>query len=34
MVAGRWVVEDGEIPDLDLSALIRRQNAAAAVLHG
>lgn len=34
MVAGRWVVEDGSIPDLDLTALIHRQNAAAAILHG
>jgi 8-oxoguanine deaminase len=33
MVAGRWVVEDGAIPGLDLAALIRRQTAAAAVLH-
>jgi 8-oxoguanine deaminase len=33
MVAGRWVVEDGAIPNLDLAALIRRQNAAAAILH-
>ena len=32
MVAGRWVVEDGAIPGLDLAALIRRQNAAAAAL--
>jgi 8-oxoguanine deaminase len=29
MVAGRWVVEDGAIPGLDLPALIARQNAAA-----
>ena len=34
MVAGRWVVEDGVIPGLDIPALIRRQNAAAAALHG
>ena len=33
MVAGRWVVEDGAIPGLDLSAVIHRQNAAAAALH-
>jgi hypothetical protein len=33
MVAGRWVVEEGTIPNLDLAALIRRQNAAAAILH-
>ncbi len=33
MVAGRWVVEDGTIPGIDLSALIRRQNAAALLLH-
>jgi 8-oxoguanine deaminase len=34
MVAGRWVVEDGAIPGLDLAAVIRRQNAAAATLNG
>ncbi len=33
MVAGRWVVEDGAIPGLDLTALIRRHNAAAKALH-
>jgi 8-oxoguanine deaminase len=33
MVGGRWVVEDGAIPRLDLAALIRRQNAAAERLH-
>jgi 8-oxoguanine deaminase len=33
MVAGRWVVEDGAIPNLDLAAVIHRQNAAAAALH-
>jgi 8-oxoguanine deaminase len=32
MVGGRWVVEDGAIPGLDLGAVIRRQNAAAARL--
>ncbi len=32
MVAGRWVVEDGAIPGLDLAAVIRRQNEAAAIL--
>ncbi len=30
MVAGRWVVEDGRIPGLDLTALLRRQAEAAA----
>jgi 8-oxoguanine deaminase len=34
MVAGRWAVIDGAIPGLDLPGLIRRQNAAATVLHG
>ncbi|HTV26612.1 MAG TPA: 8-oxoguanine deaminase [Xanthobacteraceae bacterium] len=29
MVGGRWVVENGEIPQLDLSALIQRHSAAA-----
>jgi 8-oxoguanine deaminase len=33
MVAGRWVVEDGTIPGLDMAALIARHNAAAKVLH-
>ncbi len=33
IVAGRWVVEDGAIPGLDLTALIRRHNAAAKALH-
>ena len=33
MVAGRWVVEDGAIPGLDLTALIRRHNAASKALH-
>jgi 8-oxoguanine deaminase len=33
MVAGRWVVKDGAIPNLDLTAMIRRQNAAAAIVH-
>ena len=33
MVAGRWVVEDGAIPGLDLAALIRRHNAASKALH-
>ncbi len=32
MVAGRWVVEDGRIPGLDVGALIRRHSMAAAVL--
>ena len=34
MVAGRWVVEDGAIPGLDVAALVRRQNEQAALLHG
>ena len=29
MVGGRWVVEDGVVPGLDLAALMRRHNAAA-----
>jgi 8-oxoguanine deaminase len=33
MVAGRWVVEDGAIPGLDLTALMRRHNQAARTLH-
>ena len=33
MVAGRWVVEDGAIPGLDMMALIRRHTAAAKALH-
>jgi 8-oxoguanine deaminase len=33
MVAGRWVVEDGTIPGLDLGAVIRQQNEAARQLH-
>jgi 8-oxoguanine deaminase len=33
MVGGRWVVEDGAIPGLDMAALIRRHNAAAKALH-
>jgi 8-oxoguanine deaminase len=32
MVAGRWVVEDGAIPGLDLGALIRRHGAAATAM--
>jgi 8-oxoguanine deaminase len=32
MVAGRWVVEDGAIPGLDVAALIRRQDSEAARL--
>jgi 8-oxoguanine deaminase len=34
MVAGRWVVEDGAIPGLDLTALIARQEQASRHLHG
>ncbi len=33
MVAGRWVVENGTIPGLDLTALMRRHNATAKALH-
>ena len=33
MVGGRWVVEDGMIPGLDLPDLARRQAAAARMLH-
>jgi 8-oxoguanine deaminase len=33
MVAGRWVVEHGAIPGLDLTALMQRHNAAAKALH-
>ncbi|WP_428484954.1 8-oxoguanine deaminase [Rhodopila sp.] len=33
MVAGRWVVEDGAIPGLDMAALVRRHTAAARTLH-
>ena len=33
MVAGRWVVEDGAIPGLDMAGLIRRHSAAAKALH-
>jgi 8-oxoguanine deaminase len=33
MVGGRWVVEDGAIPGLDIAALVRRHNAAAKALH-
>ncbi len=34
MVGGRWVVEDGAIPGLDLAAVTRRQREAAASLLG
>ncbi|HVY17776.1 MAG TPA: 8-oxoguanine deaminase [Rhodopila sp.] len=34
MVGGRWVVEDGAIPGLDIAALMRRHAAATRVLHG
>jgi 8-oxoguanine deaminase len=34
MVAGRWVVEDGAIPGLDVAALIARQGEAARRLQG
>jgi 8-oxoguanine deaminase len=33
MVAGRWVVQDGAVPGLDMAALVRRHNAAAIALH-
>jgi 8-oxoguanine deaminase len=33
MVSGRWVVEDGAIPGLDMAALVRRHTAAAKALH-
>jgi hypothetical protein len=33
MVAGKWVVEDGVIPGLNLPAVMARQHAAAAALH-
>jgi 8-oxoguanine deaminase len=33
MVAGRWVVENGAIPGLDMMALIRRHTSAAKALH-
>jgi 8-oxoguanine deaminase len=29
MVGGRWIVENGEIPDFDLTALVERHSAAA-----
>jgi 8-oxoguanine deaminase len=32
MVGGRWLVENGQIPGLDISALVRRHSAAARVL--
>jgi 8-oxoguanine deaminase len=32
MVGGRWIVQDGEIPNLDLDALIKRHSAAAHAL--
>ncbi len=32
MVAGRWIVKDGEIPNLDLGALMKRHSAAARTL--
>ena len=33
MVGGRWVVRDGAIPGLDITALVRRHTAAAKALH-
>ena len=32
MVGGRWIVKDGEIPNLDLGALVKRHSAAAQAL--
>jgi 8-oxoguanine deaminase len=32
MVGGRWIVQDGEIPNLDLGALMKRHSAAARAL--
>jgi 8-oxoguanine deaminase len=32
MVGGRWIVKDGEIPNLDLGALVKRHSAAAHAL--
>lgn len=34
MVAGRWVVEDGAIPGLDVAELMQRQDAQSRLLHG
>jgi 8-oxoguanine deaminase len=34
MVGGRWIVENGQIPGLDLADLIRRHSAAAKTLQG
>jgi 8-oxoguanine deaminase len=34
MVGGRWIVEDGQIPGLDLADLVRRHSAAARTLRG
>jgi 8-oxoguanine deaminase len=34
MVNGRWTVEDGTIPGLDLAALMRRHQAAARKIQG
>ena len=34
MVGGRWVVEDGAIPGLDIAGLIQRHTEAAKTLHG
>jgi 8-oxoguanine deaminase len=33
MVAGRWIVEEGAIPGLDMKALVQRHTAAAKALH-
>jgi 8-oxoguanine deaminase len=34
MAGGRWIVEDGQIPGLDVADLIRRHSAAARKLQG
>jgi 8-oxoguanine deaminase len=34
MIAGKWVVEDGVIPALDVGDLIRRHSAAARAMQG
>lgn len=33
MIGGRWVVEGGAIPGLDMAGLVRRHSAAAKALH-
>jgi 8-oxoguanine deaminase len=34
MINGRWTVEDGAIPGLDIAALMRRHQAAARMVQG